>query len=253
MVRGLEQFRKHFANYSDRYVLIGGTACSLIMEDIGLNFRATKDLDIVLHIEALDRDFVTAFWNFIEEGGYLNRQQSTGKDIFYRFTSPTEGDFPVMLELFSRVPDIVTLSAGNHLTPIPTDEAARSLSAILLDDDYYHFIHSGTLEMDGLSVVNVSRLIPLKARAWIDLSHRKQEGARIDEKDIRKHRNDVIRLYQLLSPADRISTPQSIKSDLTSFLDHLQNDKSIDLKSLGLRHTRFEELINNLKQIYEVD
>ena len=57
MVRGLDYFRRHFASYSDRYVLIGGTACTLLMEDVGLNFRATKDLDIVLHVEALDAKF----------------------------------------------------------------------------------------------------------------------------------------------------------------------------------------------------
>lgn len=37
-----------------RYVLIGGTASNLAMEDAGLAFRATKDLDVVWHIEAFD-------------------------------------------------------------------------------------------------------------------------------------------------------------------------------------------------------
>jgi len=32
MVRGLAKFKEHFQSYSDRYVLIGGTACSLAME-----------------------------------------------------------------------------------------------------------------------------------------------------------------------------------------------------------------------------
>ncbi|MCH9626050.1 MAG: hypothetical protein S4CHLAM123_12390 [Chlamydiales bacterium] len=42
MVKGLGYFKKYFFHYSDRYVLIGGTACNLIMEDVGLDFRATK-------------------------------------------------------------------------------------------------------------------------------------------------------------------------------------------------------------------
>jgi len=82
MVRGIEQFKKHFSAYRDRYVLIGGTACTVVMEEVGLEFRATKDLDIVLIVEALDADFVSVFWNFISEGGYQNRQRSTGKDVF---------------------------------------------------------------------------------------------------------------------------------------------------------------------------
>jgi predicted nucleotidyltransferase len=61
MVKGLEIFRERFRNYSDRYVLIGGTACDLAMREAGLEFRATKDLDIVLCVEALDTAFVEAF------------------------------------------------------------------------------------------------------------------------------------------------------------------------------------------------
>lgn len=48
MVRGLDLFRDWFAAYTDQYLLIGGTAASLTMEDAGLPYRATKDLDIVL-------------------------------------------------------------------------------------------------------------------------------------------------------------------------------------------------------------
>lgn len=57
MVRGLDIFRRHFADFTDRYVLIGGVAATLAMEEVGLNFRATKDLDLVLIVEALDVRF----------------------------------------------------------------------------------------------------------------------------------------------------------------------------------------------------
>lgn len=36
MVRGLDIFRSWFAEYADQYVLIGGTAASLSMEEAGL-------------------------------------------------------------------------------------------------------------------------------------------------------------------------------------------------------------------------
>lgn len=42
MVRGIEQFKKHFSIYKDKYVLIGGTACAVVMEEVGLEFRATN-------------------------------------------------------------------------------------------------------------------------------------------------------------------------------------------------------------------
>ena len=64
MVRGLDLFREHFKDFADRYVLIGGTACDLIMSEVGLQFCATKVLDIVLCIESVDPEFARAFWAF---------------------------------------------------------------------------------------------------------------------------------------------------------------------------------------------
>ena len=57
MVRGIESFRKWFQGYEEQYAIIGGTACDLLMTDEGLDFRATKDIDLVLIIEAVDADF----------------------------------------------------------------------------------------------------------------------------------------------------------------------------------------------------
>ena len=57
MVHGIDKFKAEFSQFSDQYVLIGGTACSLILEERNSEFRSTKDLDIVLVIEALKEDF----------------------------------------------------------------------------------------------------------------------------------------------------------------------------------------------------
>ena len=35
-------------------------------------FRASKDLDIVPCVEALNVAFVTAFWTFVDRGGYVS-------------------------------------------------------------------------------------------------------------------------------------------------------------------------------------
>ena len=203
MVVGLDTFKAHFAGFSDRYVLIGGTACDLVMDQVGMSFRATKDLDIVLCIEALDAEFAKAFWAFVRKGKYENRGKAEGKRQFYRFSRPKAEGYPFMLELFSRVPDVLDIAEGSHLTPIPIGDAVSSLSAILLDRSYYNWICSGREEIDGLLVVGAPHLIPLKAKAWMDLSDRKAAGEDIDSRDVKKHRSDVIRLLPLLSP-DRI-------------------------------------------------
>lgn len=197
-------------------------------------------------------NFASAFWKFIEEGGYQNRQRSTGKEVFYRFTSPGNNDYPSMIELFSRIPDNIKFSGRGHLTPIPVNETITSLSAILLDDDYYNFIHQGKLQINDLPVLDAIHLIPLKARAYIDLMERKQNGENIDEKNIRKHKNDVIRLYQLLSANSRKELPLPIKNDMNSFLHDIRNDKSINWKGLGLKNVDVHKIIEILGEIYGI-
>lgn len=54
MVYGLEKFKEYLGEYTNQYVFIGGTACDILLNDLGASFRATKDLDIVLIVEALD-------------------------------------------------------------------------------------------------------------------------------------------------------------------------------------------------------
>lgn len=250
MVRGLNRFKAHFEAFSDRYVLIGGTACSLAMEDVGLEFRATKDLDIVLCIEALDGAFVQAFWEFIRKGNYRIQEKSTGKKQFYRFKAPEDDSYPVMLELFSRKPDALTISDDSHLTPIPMDEEVSNLSAILLDNDYYTFIHAGKEEIAGLSVVGPTYLIPLKAKAWLDLTNRREAGETVDQKDINKHKNDVFRLYRIVDPQKSIQLPDSIRDDVRHFLARMEAETTVDLKVLGLRNIRLDEVLGSLKGIY---
>lgn len=104
-MRGLDVFREYFAGHADQFVLIGGTAATLAMEEAGLEFRATKDLDIVLHFEALSPSFGEVFWRFGDADGYEIRQAvGTGKPVFYRFQKPADERFPVTLELFCRAP-----------------------------------------------------------------------------------------------------------------------------------------------------
>lgn len=70
MVRGLAIFQDWFKDFENQYVLIGGTAASIAMTEAGMPFRGTKDLDIVLHVEALTPAFGQRFWAFVQAGGY---------------------------------------------------------------------------------------------------------------------------------------------------------------------------------------
>jgi len=115
MIKGLDKFRQHFVDFTDHYVLIGGAASDLVMDEAGVDFRVTKDLDIVLCVEALDDSFANAFWEFVKAGGYQNQQRSMDKKIFYRFNEPQDKSYPFMLELFSRTPDKFALQRVRSL------------------------------------------------------------------------------------------------------------------------------------------
>ncbi len=253
MVVGIERFAEHFADYQDRYLLIGGAASWLVLDEAGMDPRATKDLDIVLCIEALDREFAAVFWEFIRQGGYEIQERSTGAKLFYRFRKPAQPGYPVMLELFSRKPDALVLGGDAHLTPIPVGEDVSSLSAILLDDEYYGFLHDHKIEISGVSLVSEACLIPLKARAWLDLTKRKQAGEAIDGRDIKKHRTDVLRLYQMIAPGSVIELPEPVRADLAEFLDSVEQEVDAQLlKSLSITGVTPEAVIQAIRNAYAI-
>ena len=249
MVEGLDLFKARFADFADQYVLIGGAACTVAMQSVGIDFRATKDLDIVLCVEVLDADFAKAFWQFVREGRYENQEQAAGKRQLYRFTKPQTDGFPFMLELFSRTLDTLTPAEGSVLTPIPFGDEFSSLSAILLDDDYYTFLMSGKQEIDGVQIVGAEHLIPLKARAWLDLTERKTAGGDVDSRNIKKHKNDVFRLFAIVDPEFSGLVPRRVQLDMAAFLEKMPTE-ALDLKAMGLAGQTLDSVTAEIRRIY---
>lgn len=219
MIKGLDQFKAHFEQYPDSYLMIGGVACHEWFQTQGLEFRATKDLDVVIVVEALTQSFVDHFWSFIEAGAYEVREKSEGERILYRFSKPKDDAFPFMIEVFSRRPETVTLWAEQTIVPIVIGQDDASLSAILLDDAYYRLVLEQRLDGSDPSSVSPIALIPLKAKAWLDLSQRKANGdKRVDSRDIDKHRTDVFRLAATLTGEPGPDIDPKVKDDLRQFV-----------------------------------
>lgn len=237
MVNGIKIFREHFSNFKDQYTIIGGFACDLLMNDAGLDFRQTVDIDMVLTVEALTADFAEAFWSFIEAGGYQARQRSNGTPEFYRFINPSNPDYPKMIELFSRPQSNVILKPDTHLMPLHIDDEVSSLSAILLNDDYYHFLLDGRTVTGGISILDAEHIIPLKMKAWLDLKSKKAEGIHVNSRDIKKHRLDVFRLFQLIHDDRKISVPKSVGNDIAQFISQMR-ETEIHLSDIGIARTK---------------
>jgi hypothetical protein len=223
MVKGLDIFRDRFREFEGSFILIGGAACDLWFDQLRQPFRATRDLDLVLLIEVLSPEFVKAVRGFITEGGYQSRQRTNGSPELYRFADPTHESFPAEIELFCRNPTGFELSPGDVI-PVELAPDHHSLSAILLNEDYYTLIRTHHDNRDGLEVANATSLIPLKAFAWLDLTRRKAEGETIDSKKIKKHRNDVFLLAATLPGEPVPELPIAVTADLARFLQSFPTD-----------------------------
>ncbi len=102
----------------------------------------------------------------------------------------------------------------------------------------------------NLALLSALHLIAFKAKAWLDLSARKAAGEQVDSRNIRKHKNDIFRLTELLMRNQKISAPQAVIDDLTQFVEFMQNEE-IDLEQLGIVGKTKQQLLTELLQLYE--
>jgi len=104
---------------------------------------------------------------------------------------------------------------------------AASLSAILLDEAYYRCIQDGKIILDGISILSVEYIIPFKMRAFCDLSKSRALGFPVDTKNITKHKNDVLKIAQLLSPEQNVEVSEEIKQHMKEFMIVIQDEPLI--------------------------
>ncbi|MCT4580046.1 MAG: hypothetical protein N4A35_01400 [Flavobacteriales bacterium] len=87
-MKGIEIFKEHFKDFRDNYIVIGGAACEDVIAGQGLRYRSTKDIDMILIIEALNDQYIEQFWKFIQDGQYENYQIGEDEKKYYRFHKP---------------------------------------------------------------------------------------------------------------------------------------------------------------------
>lgn len=246
MVDGIDSFREAFKGYEDCYTVIGGAACDILMAEADAEFRATKDIDMILLLEDRYKEFASVFWEYIKSGKYKCGWKNSEKLHFYRFTEPVPG-YPVMIELFSRKPDY-HLEVEQGIIPIHIDDDTSSLSAILLNDDFYDFMLEGRETINGISVLKSEYIIPFKMYAWLDLRRIKSIGEHVNERDLKKHKYDVFRLLQITN-IDNPIRPVGIVLDAVEEFVEVITDEKLPLIQLGLPFDA-DEGIRLLKQLY---
>lgn len=95
-MEGLEKFREAFAEFTNNYVVIGGTACDIAMTGTVVRPRATHDIDMIVIVENMTEAFGARFWQFVREAGYRpkKRKQTNNESPsyeLYRFLDGKDG------------------------------------------------------------------------------------------------------------------------------------------------------------------
>jgi len=253
MVNGLNRWREYFSEDKDKYVLIGGAACNLLEEELDMNPRATKDLDLVLVVEALTPGFGMRLWDFIKDGNYESRTRGENehKHEYFRFMNPQDKSYPKQIELFARNTGILNLPEDAHIEPISIGEDLSSLSAILMDDDYYSFTIGHSRIIEEIHIASPEALICLKAKAYTEMLTRKDNGEQVDSRDIEKHKKDIFRLIAMLPQNAHFNLPTKLRQVIVLFIQRVGELPNQDFfKSSGLRGLDATLLMDLLKKAF---
>ena len=227
MVVGLDKFKEAFADFKDNYVIIGGTACDIVLSDTDMRPRATDDIDMILVVEKMTKEYGDAFWQFIKDGEYKagkrEKDDKTPTYTLYRFTTEKEG-YPVKIELLSHHSDMLGEPSGFHIEPIPLSEDLSSLSAIMMDDDNYELTVANSAEQGGVRIATPTTLICLKARAYLNLLNDRANGKHVNSKDIKKHKTDVLKLIATASIPEPVAVPQSVYDSVMEYAKSIEKE-----------------------------
>ena len=257
IVSGIQQFERAFAAFSDSFIVIGGSACRAVLSNGPIQPRRTRDIDMVLVLENMGKDFISAFWTFIKAGGYkfASRKNAEGevKYVFYSFVGGTEG-YPSQIEILSKPVGGIGQPADYHIEYIETDEDYSHLSAIILDPDYYAYLTTHYVIREGIRYASPDSLICLKALAYMNLSAEKAAGKQVNSDDLKKHRRDVMMAVASLDPTEVFEVSAHIKEVLNSFVQAIadpQISQSI-AASLGVGADYLGSLVNTLQSNFTI-
>jgi hypothetical protein len=250
--KGMDHFLNYLKGLENDYV-IGGGAASILMDDSSVDFRATKDVDLVL-LTNESAELNNRIAAYVDEGKYEIKEATDDAPRYYRFRSPKMEEFPVMIEIFGRNEQKIELRNGQYIIPVENDEFVK-ISAILLDEEYFSIIRSNlTRTESGASVINFIANICLKARAHRELTEKKESGDQVDDRAIKKHRNDIFRIAPMLRGDEVFTLSATPKKDLTFALEALKVMPENQFKEIteAFPGTKKLELISLIEKVFNL-
>ncbi len=245
--RGLKHFTDFFNDFSNDYVIIGGGAASACLDDEKLEFRVTKDIDMVLFTNN-SPELNKKISEYVFLGKYEVNEKTENTPRYYRFSNPEDKNFPEIVEIFAKADSEIELRKGQYIIPIQNDAEAQ-LSAILLDDEYFNLIRDNAKKSEvGFSIITPYANICLKARAFRELKERNEE-----EKKINKHRNDVLRLAQILKTGEQLKLQGRPKQDFLQIFSAVEELEEKTIRQIVGSTLSKADILDVLKKAFPLD
>ena len=216
--RGLSHFQQYCKDLEDMYVVVGGFATVLLLDE-GLgdgHGKATHDIDLVL-LTTSSVEMSQRIKQYVQEGKYEIQKGDKDQYHYYRFVKPETEGFAKEIELFASNENDLNLDDNQRIIPIDPEEGLYSLSAIMLDPEYFEMIKNNVSMSAIAPCTNTQATIMLKMSAFFDLR------ARNDNK-WKKHRQDILKLSLLLTGEERVQMTGKMMEHFESFITHLEQE-----------------------------
>lgn len=242
---GLSHFQDYCKDLDDNYVVVGGFATIMLLDkELEGHGKATFDIDLVLLTNS-SVEMAQRIKSYITEGEYKIQVGEKDQYKYYRFIEPQKENFAKEIELFASNENELDLTDSQRIIPVDPEEGLYSLSAIMLDPEYFNMIKNNVDKSGQAPCTNTQATIMLKMSAFYDLKNR-------GEDKWKKHRRDILKLALLLTGEERIELIGRMKQDFDSFITHLDEevtDKMIKSFGDGLPIVK-KDVIDTMKQVF---
>lgn len=222
-------------NHKENYFIIGGHAAAYNLQLQGIEFRVTRDYDIVMVSEVDDDSFAKDLSNLLKSGEYqYGYRSSDNKQVAYRFECPKDDSYPEVIEFFVKEGAYVQ-SLDNRFAKLNVAYDDSKISAMILTKDVYSFAKNHVIEIHELMFEDLYGLIALKAYAYfenLELHKKKQ----VTSDSYKKHLRDIVKIIGALPEEDIheiVDLPVVLKDSIKNIINVVAKSKSL-LKDYSL-------------------
>ncbi len=245
---GLSHFEAHFRELKDQYVIVGGFATLMLLDrELPNHGKATHDIDLVL-LTSTSVEMAAKIKTYIKEGGYIIQKGKQDRYQYYRFVEPKVDGYAKEIELFASEEYGIELDGGQRIIPIDPEEGLYSLSAIMLDREYFDMIKNNIEEIDGIPYSNTLATILLKMSAVYDLYHRGDDKWK-------KHRRDILKLTLLLTGEERLVLKGRMIQDVEFFKELVKKLTPKVIKQIVGNNVVVDKdiVINTIEEVFIIE